>query len=135
MKAREAFEVTVCDLKWRNGQLEVAIDTSAWAPSGEKSMAIGDEDFDERCDAALKHSRATGESYSTEEALAELRQRTEARRAELAATAAMCETDLARRSAAVDGLRQLCSDTPPVTRGEGISDELRRLRATGDSIG
>lgn len=45
-------------------------------------------DFDARCDASLKHFLATGQSYSSDEVLAELRQRTEARRAQLKSGAA-----------------------------------------------
>lgn len=45
-------------------------------------------DFDARCDASLKHFLATGQSWSSEDVLAELRQRTEARRAVLLAKAA-----------------------------------------------
>lgn len=40
-------------------------------------------DFDACCDASLKHFLATGQSYSSDEMLAELRKRTEARRAQL----------------------------------------------------
>lgn len=42
-------------------------------------------DFDARCDASLKHFLSTGESYSSDEVVAELRRRTDARRAELKA--------------------------------------------------
>ncbi|ABM96910.1 YlcI/YnfO family protein [Methylibium petroleiphilum] len=44
-------------------------------------------DFDARCDASLKHFLATGQSHGSDELLAELRQRTEARRAQLQAAA------------------------------------------------
>ena len=45
-------------------------------------------DFGAHCDASLKHFLTTGESYTSEQVLRELRQRTEARRSELLAKAA-----------------------------------------------